>query len=387
MVRALAASLPRADPHAVALLEVRAGQEARLAELRLVLRSWVQVGVRAQVPGQAVLLPLLEPGLPRRAHAVHALLPMVPWQGQEAMDLPRCGRPVSQVFGRCRRGLLEVVSVVRHEDPEALVSAREVRLFSRQAAVDEEVVWPGLGRLFVYTRRCPAKATDNEDAVLVLRVAESQGVIAVADGVGGHPAGEQASARALECLLHCVKESLTAGESMRGAVLSGFDRANQAVLGLGAGSATTLAAITIDGPRIRAFHVGDSGILAFGGQGKVKLETIPHSPVGYGVEGGFIEAEDALEHEERHIVSNVVGDPAMHIGVSSPLKLRPRDRVLIASDGLFDNVAVEDAVDATRKGRLAAAIVALGATCRDRMYDGGRPDDLTIVAYQADAGS
>lgn len=267
------------------------------------------------------------------------------------------------------------------------MSGREARVFSRQAAVDEEVVWPGLGRLFVYSRSSPAKATDNEDAVLVLRAGESQGIIAVADGVGGHPAGEQASACALECLLQTVEEGLSSGESMRGAVLSGFDRANRAVLGLGSGTATTLAAIMIDGARIRAFHVGDSGIIAFGGHGKLKLETIPHSPVGYGVEGGFIEAEDALEHEELHIVSNVVGDPAMHIGVSSPLKLRPRDRVLIASDGLFDNVAVEDAVDATRKGRLAEAVLALGAICRDRMSDGGGPDDLTIVAYQADAGS
>lgn len=277
-----------------------------------------------------------------------------------------------------------MVPVVRHQDPGAQVSFREARFFSRQAAVDEDIVWPGLGRIFVYTRACPTKATGNEDAVLVLRVGESQGILAVADGVGGHPAGDQASARALECLFHTVEESLPAGESMRGAILSGFDRANQAVLGLGSGTATTLAVIVIDGSSIRAFHVGDSGIIAFGGQGKLKLETIPHSPVGYGVEGGFIEVGEALEYEERHLVSNVVGDPTMHIGVSSPLKLRQRDRVLLASDGLFDNLSVEDVVAATRKGRLADAVRTLGSSCGARMLDGGRPDDLTIVAYQTD---
>ena len=84
----------------------------------------------------------------------------------------------------------------------------------------------------------------------------------------------------------------------------------------------------------------------------------------------------------RHFVSNVVGEKSMYMGVSSPLPLAPRDRVVLASDGLFDNIAVEDVVATLRKGALAPAVRALGQSAAKRMAEDGHPDDLTMVVFR-----
>ncbi len=278
-----------------------------------------------------------------------------------------------------------MVPLVRHEAPRASVIEPEARLLAGLVEFDEEIHWSGLGDVVLYSRRSPEKSTSNEDAALAVRLTEERGVVAVADGVGGQPAGERASAEALAALQRALEESVRSGESLSAAVLRGIDRANDAVMALGTGSATTLAVITVEGTNVRAYHVGDSGVLGFGGRGKVKLETIAHSPVGYGVEAGLIATSEAMQHKERHFVSNVVGEEDMHIGVSSSLTLRPRDRVLLASDGLFDNATVDDIVAAVRKGAPQEGVRTLGAACNARMLNGGHADDMTIAVYRCAA--
>lgn len=87
-------------------------------------------------------------------------------------------------------------------------------------------------------------------------------------------------------------------KDLRHSLLNGFDAANEQVLSLGLGAATTLTAVEITGCEIRAFHVGDSFMLITGQRGKVKLQTIPHSPVGYGVESGLLDEKEVMYHEE-----------------------------------------------------------------------------------------
>ena len=79
-------------------------------------------------------------------------------------------------------------------------------------------------------------------------------------------------------------------------------------------------------------------ILAIGQKGKIKLQTISHSPVGLAVESGHLDESEAMHHEQRHVVSNVVGDQTMRIEVGAKLMLAPRDTVLLSTDGLFDNL-------------------------------------------------
>lgn len=243
----------------------------------------------------------------------------------------------------------------------------------------------------VLSRRCPDKPTANEDAAALIPFDERSCALVVADGVGGVPAGERAAGLALEALKASLEQSARVGDPLRSAILNGFENANQAVCELAVGAATTLAVVAIEEHTARAYHAGDSMILVVGGRGKVKLQTIPHSPVGFAVESGYLSEVDAMHHEDRHLVSNVLGTPRMRIDVGSPLELAPRDTVLLATDGLSDNLHVPEIVELICKGALpgAAARLADDATRRMTRPESGhpsKPDDLTFVIFRLRRG-
>jgi serine/threonine protein phosphatase PrpC len=94
-----------------------------------------------------------------------------------------------------------------------------------------------------------------------------------------------------------------------------------------------------------------------------------------------------MHHEDRHLVSNVIGSPEMTIEIGPSLRLAPRDTVLLASDGLFDNLYIHEVVERIRKGPLDQAVERLATDSRRRMLEPepgspSKPDDLTIVALR-----
>ena len=128
-------------------------------------------------------------------------------------------------------------------------------------------------------------------------------------------------------------------------------------------------------------------ILVVGARGKVKLQTVSHSPVGMAVESGWLDEVEAMHHDERHIVSNVLGSTTMRIEIGPPLMLAPRDTVLLASDGLCDNLCIREIVGLIRKGRLLASTGDLVRAAHERMIDPQpgtphKPDDLTVITYR-----
>jgi serine/threonine protein phosphatase PrpC len=241
------------------------------------------------------------------------------------------------------------------------------------------------GRVAVYSAACPGRHDPNEDGALHVQVDAQHGVLAVADGAGGAAAGARASATALRSL-HARLKGVDVAK-LREAVLDGFDDANRAVGELGVGAATTLALVRVRENTVRSYHVGDSVVLVFGQRGKRKLETISHSPVGYAVEAGLLDEQEALHHDERHLVSNLVGQPDMRVEISGSLKLAPLDTVLVASDGLSDNLHVDELVELARKGPLDRVAERLAAAAMDRMRTPretlpSKPDDLTFLLYR-----
>jgi len=166
------------------------------------------------------------------------------------------------------------------------------------------------------------------------------------------------------------------------------EEASRQVRALGVGAATTLALVEIDGDRLRPYHVGDSEILLVGQRGRCKLETIAHSPVGYAVEAGVLDAEEALHHHERHLIANGVGAEDMRIEVGSPVTIARRDTLLLATDGLFDNLWRHEIIDVVRTKPLSVVADILAQTCALRMHspqpgDPSKPDDLTFVLWRA----
>src|SRR5262249_47666036 len=122
----------------------------------------------------------------------------------------------------------------------------------------------------VFTTRAPQKETPNEDVAALWPLGPTSGVLAVADGLGGHAGGERASGLVIETLQKSLQEAATQHASssepadLRAAILNGIEAANQAVRELGTGAATTLALVAVQDRIIRTYHVGDSEILLTG---------------------------------------------------------------------------------------------------------------------------
>lgn len=246
------------------------------------------------------------------------------------------------------------------------------------------------GTAAVCSARAPNKDSPNEDGAAVIPCGPARGVLAVADGMGGQSAGEVAARLVLTELADAVRDAAAADGLLRAGILNGIERANVAIKDLGVGAATTLAAVEVEDGRIRPYHVGDSMVLVVGQKGKVKLQTVSHSPVGYAVESGLLSETDALHHEDRHLVSNAVGSGEMRIEVGPTLQLRPRDTVVLASDGLFDNLHTNEIIEHVRKGPLRKATHSLVAVCNERMRrprEGvpSKPDDLTCILFRLNA--
>ena len=263
----------------------------------------------------------------------------------------------------------------------------EVRLFFEQELLEGAFFEFAGGMVALYSKRSPEKETPNEDAVALIPTGINSGVLAVADGLGGAPAGRQASSLAIQCLAHAVEEAVVEDVAIRSGILNGFESANDDVLALALGAATTLTVVEFDGRHARHYHVGDSFSLLTGQRGKIKMQSIPHSPVGYAVEAGLLDETDAMYHEERHIISNVIGSVDMRIEMGSAVAVAPCDTLLLASDGLSDNLHMPEIVATIRKGPLHEVTENLARRARERMQGGEvgepcKPDDLTFAVFR-----
>ncbi len=244
----------------------------------------------------------------------------------------------------------------------------------------------GGGEVVIFTRAAPDKLGANEDALAVLHLGPMAGVLAVADGCGGESNGQEAARRAITALADAVMQCENP-ELLRASILDGFEAATRNVASLGNGAATTLIAVEVFGGLMRTYHVGDSQAMLIGGKGKLKLQTRAHSPVGYALEAGMLSEDAALEHEDRHLVSNVIGQAEMHIDLGLPRPFSKRDTLLIGSDGLYDNLTQAEIVQLVRKRPLLAAAEETCKTVAARMsgLDPNapcKPDDLTMLIFR-----
>lgn len=258
-----------------------------------------------------------------------------------------------------------------------------VRFFIESDMDEPELVDAVDGHVVAFSRRCPGKQEPNDDSVGVFYCPGDAMVLAVADGMGGGPLGHKASCIAVQCLRDSLAQQITPGD-LRPAVLDGIDQANAEILDLGVGAATTLSVVEIRGRMARCYQVGDSMSLIVGQRGVVKWKSTAHSPVGYAVESGLLDETDAMHHDERHIVSNMVGSRTMHIDIGPAMTLSPRDTIVVASDGLFDNLYIDEVCEFSRIGRPLERCQAMIDLAAKRMESDqedsiGKPDDMALL--------
>ena len=267
------------------------------------------------------------------------------------------------------------------------ISDDQIEMLDGAIAPDSIEEKLGGGIVCAYCDRSPDKETENEDTVAAIPYGPDAVILVVADGVGGLPGGKRASETAVVKLAESLYATMTETMLLRTAILDGIEAANTAVLDIGNGSATTMTVVTIEDLTARTYQVGDSEAIIVGQRGRIRSQTMVHSPTGFAVEAGFLDKREALHHEERHLVSNFIGTNDMRIDIGPAVKLRPRDTVLLASDGLTDNIQIDDVIDIMRKGPLAKAMESMIRLARHRMINESKlqpskPDDLSVILFR-----
>ncbi|WP_244977615.1 Stp1/IreP family PP2C-type Ser/Thr phosphatase [Eggerthella guodeyinii] len=213
----------------------------------------------------------------------------------------------------------------------------------------------------------------NEDSLVV-----TPPLFAVADGMGGHAAGEVASEIAVRVL------SEQAPEHPDGAALGrAIEEANRAIIqaaheGRGRqGMGTTMTAAMLEGERLVIAQVGDSRAYLLH-QGKLQQLTRDHSLMADMIEAGQLTPEEARTHPQRSVITRALGsDTHLHPDIYE-INVETGDRLLICSDGLSGMVFDDEIENTLRRvqdpQRCASQLV------NEAIAAGGHDNVTVIVA-------
>jgi len=217
----------------------------------------------------------------------------------------------------------------------------------------------------------------NEDSYLV-----GEHLLAVADGMGGHNAGEVASAMAVQLLQDAANQPIESPESFIDLISTINDAIFTAATGTSEqrGMGTTLTAIAVAGStpsdeHVVVINVGDSRTYILR-KGELRQVTIDHSYVQELVSEGVISADDARTHPRRNIVTRALGIDSRVIADSWTLPIVDGDRYVLCSDGLVDEISNEEILAIlTENVDPQRAAECLLTAANDR---GGR-DNVTVI--------
>jgi len=223
-----------------------------------------------------------------------------------------------------------------------------------------------------------ARRATNEDTALALR-----GVYVVADGMGGHEAGEVASGMAIETV-RALAGTTPDLETVRTTLRAAHARLRDLPSSTGRRPGTTMTGVILteheDLPCWIVLNVGDSRTYRMAG-GVLEQVTRDHSEVAELVASGVVAAEEASRYPRRHVVTRVLGGGAPEVDPDLWMfPVSPGDRMLVCSDGLTDELTdarIEAALRATPDPQDAA----------DRLVGealaAGGADNITAVVVDA----
>jgi PPM family protein phosphatase len=226
---------------------------------------------------------------------------------------------------------------------------------------------------------------DNEDT---FRIDEPRGIFLVADGMGGHAAGEIASELAADSVLEVLRgagDPDVEGEGVEGCLKRAFDAAHRRIVECcssdpkTAGMGTTLTAAVLDSAgRVWIGHIGDSRLYHLSG-GSLRQLTRDHTWVEQELEAGRISAEAAESHPFSHILTRVLtaeepGDPDV-----GSYPIGAGDALLLCSDGLHNMLQGQSLLDILLAEQPTPEVVRRLIQAANRR--GGR-DNITVIVIR-----
>jgi protein phosphatase len=223
----------------------------------------------------------------------------------------------------------------------------------------------------------------NEDSFCTLR---NRKLFVVADGMGGHNAGEVASSLAIESLIDYfskerIKKIRGNSNAIRHNLITGFHHVNKVVMDQAAssnklnGMGCTFVACLLDKNKMHSCHVGDARCYLLA-NGKLKQITTDHTGVTY-----F--AKDKTTGEEtqkpRNVVTRAIGFPFNQDPEYHETQLAPANKILLCSDGLWSMVSdleIEDILNNTQSPEQASEQLVAAAN-----EQGGRDNITALVVF------
>jgi len=212
----------------------------------------------------------------------------------------------------------------------------------------------------------------QEDAVVTEVLSDGRTLVAVADGMGGHAAGEVASALALETLVEALQKGVAMDEAFR--------MANRAVhlksrepgkQGMG----TTMVAMVLDDTQYQIANVGDSRAYHITGSG-IRQISEDHSYVAEAMKRGQSE-EEATNSQWKNALTRSIGtDEEVAVDLFGPFPVEPNTAVMLCSDGLYKSLTDGDLRRVFgQSGGPKGAAQSMVTTA----YEAGSDDNITVA--------
>jgi serine/threonine protein phosphatase Stp1 len=215
----------------------------------------------------------------------------------------------------------------------------------------------------------------NEDSVLVRT---DRGLWAVADGMGGHEAGDVASKMVTDALLRLP--IIYGLDSLVEGAIAAINKVNRELIALAASNGasrtigSTVVGLAIANHQFRCFWAGDSRAYRVR-DNQIAQITRDHSLVQDLVAAGMLDPEEAHHHPNANVITRAVGVvEALNVETVSG-DARPGDQFLLASDGLTGLVDDHELLEALTSRRPADAADLLLETALSR----GAPDNVSLV--------
>lgn len=220
----------------------------------------------------------------------------------------------------------------------------------------------------------------NQDALILLPGAYD--LYGVADGMGGHKAGDVASRMAVEKLKEMLGDQKPSEELLRAAI----EEANRSIFETQktsedfTGMGTTVTVIWEDKRRMLLGHVGDSRAYRVR-NGKIEQVSQDHSMVAELVRDGLITPEEALVHPYRNIITRALGaDETVNVDILT-LNKRKGDKFLLCSDGLSEYVRDNEMLDIL----LCMPMNEAADELLSMALEGGGHDNISLVIAEVGA--
>jgi PPM family protein phosphatase len=217
----------------------------------------------------------------------------------------------------------------------------------------------------------------NQDAVILRSLPGGAELIAIADGMGGHLAGEIASALALEALVGALEGGAPLREAVSAANARVYAEAEAHPERKGMG--TTLVALLRTGATYEIANVGDSRAYRVDEQGITRL-TDDHSFVAEAIREGTMSPEEAARSPWRNALTRAIGtDAEVEVDLLGPLEVGPPHVVLLCTDGLYrsvdDDVIQEYMLSEDDLGAVVETLAALA-------FRRGSDDNISVGAVE-----